>query len=659
MNETELEKLVVRIVGDAKQFLDAMEKSRQGAEKAADAVGKAGDKVEGFTHHIEGFGQALERAMATIGIGVGFKEAFEEFDKYEKNVIRLNAVLEANERDVKATTAEYTKFAKEIANTTTASKGQVMALLEASETYGLTWAAAEKAAKEALAASKIVKSADAESLMRFSAQIAKGDLDRAQAMSRMIPQLRGVTNETELLEKWQKLVAAGTKVLGEELNTAGGQIEKAKKRMEGFTREIGGVIAEGLEPATKWLGSMAERFSKLSPETKSSAAEVVAITAALVALNAALPLVSGQVGNLAKHWRGMVLTAGVAFIYEAGKGLYSLTEQAEKAEAALTKTRNQLEKINTEVGSGKGAFEAAAARMRELTRMIQESRERSADKPWWKKSYGEMFGEGSEETRAIAAAIAKLRENMNSALKEQTEHGKNYGSTILYVTDAIGGLAKQYMALPKDIADFNNSLRTQIETLGMTSEEVDLYKLKLHGATEEELKDARASIKVLEERRKALEQSKELSKEAATIHEKYLDPHEKFLNQQKKLLAMVFSLQITWKDYARAIEDAKKQMQQLAAAERDAAEGGSAEAVARIQKYMDAMGGPQAMVEIAKGAAKGGAGAVNAGAARGSADEPLFGGRDAGAVKVLQDISRKLDGLQGPGIKVVKVSPGF
>ena len=252
MNETELERLVVRLTGDATSYIKMLKESAEASQKTAHQIETAANKIEAFKGKMEGFGGTLGRAFGAVGIAVGFKESMHKFEEFEKNTIRMNAVLLANERNITETTKSYKEFAAEVNQSTLLTKGEVMGLLRQAETFDLTGAAAKKAAKDA-AALAAVNDSSAESMIRMSAAMAKGDTERAMQFARMIPQLRGVKDETEFLAKYNKLVEAGTRTLGEEMETVSGRIEHSIQQFKTFSKEIGGAISLGIEPLARHL----------------------------------------------------------------------------------------------------------------------------------------------------------------------------------------------------------------------------------------------------------------------------------------------------------------------------------------------------------------------------------------------------------------------
>ena len=111
--ENELEKLIVRLVGDPTLYIKALSQAAQETTKAsgqiesslrrieqsmAQNMGRASqnvvnslkqgtDSVQAFTGQVKAFGQALTGALAFAGIGNGLRDILGLFDKYETTMI--------------------------------------------------------------------------------------------------------------------------------------------------------------------------------------------------------------------------------------------------------------------------------------------------------------------------------------------------------------------------------------------------------------------------------------------------------------------------------------------------------------------------------------------------------------------------------------------
>jgi hypothetical protein len=726
LNETELERLVVRILGDTTQLNASL---KGGVES-----------VHGFTEHVERLGGVLERTFATAGIAFGAKEAFEKFEEHEKNIIRMEAVLEANGRKVRETTEEYKKFAKELNATTMASKSQVMGLLETAETYGLTGKRAEEASRNALAASKIIKDSSAESLMRFSQAIAKGDMEHAMMFTRMIPQLRGIRNEYELLAKWSQLVAAGQSVMSKEIETTGGKIEKAEQNIGAFTKQIGGVVADALQPAAEWLEKQSEAYEKLTPHTKTAAANAVAFAGGLVALNAIIPSVVTALPALAVNPLTWVIAAGAAVLI--------FKEDMDKARIGAKEYKAQMDELDESMRTHIGWMDQARgeevatmkkigdiSNIEERKKALEEHRDEL--KSLLETAQTDFAKADSARPDMVGRALGGLRTRETEAYyQKQKESLEMYRSQLSTTTSALAAFNAQTKDLEKTkLDDMYRSFVTELNNVGRGAHEIAAIKLaeslnlsaanastlqaeaiqrdlllqrkqaqldsdkqvnsmqletkllqeqlefalKKVELNKEDLQIDQNKLKIAENKLKGIETKNfeaalnsnkaakdqlELLKQAAELKDKFGDPHQRYNKEVERIMKLVGDVNalkpgtITWQEYARAIKDAQKNMLGLAAATKDATEAGSAESLSRLTDYMNMLTGFHPEL-----------GGVPAGPFRkAAAPAPAApvqgipgwngGGMPPGVLNKLDEISRKLDPLQKPGVKLVEAGIG-
>lgn len=259
MNETELEKLVVRLVGDGSSYQTMLKDAAANSEKAAAQVEAAGKRIEGITNSIKGFGAA---AVATFAAYAGYsalKGMFESFSEREKGMIVFSSILKAQGRDVDSTLASYKEFAKGVAGVTTASAGSVMQLLKVAETMNLTGDAAKRAAENAMSLATAGE-VDAETAIRITAALEQGDIKRAMMFSRQIRALRGIRDETEFVTRAQNLMNAGFEAERIYAGTAAGKIEQMGHIISSLKKDIGGVVAEAILPFVKWMREIVDSF---------------------------------------------------------------------------------------------------------------------------------------------------------------------------------------------------------------------------------------------------------------------------------------------------------------------------------------------------------------------------------------------------------------
>ncbi len=162
--------------------------------------------------------------------------------------------------------------------------------------------------------------------------------------------------------------------------------------------------------------------------------------------------------------------------------------------------------------------------------------------------------------------------------------------------------------LTEDITKLEDGLKEQIATFGMAGAAVEIYKLQQRGATEEQLKAAKA----LDAELKLLEKEAKLKQKAEALTKKHLSPLQKFTEGQNELNEMLEKGLIDVHTHTEAMAELQKgfdkEMKVKITVEGvDAALAGTAEAEARLREFRaNAMGAldvavPNAPVQVAGG----------------------------------------------------------
>jgi hypothetical protein len=272
MADTEIERLVVKLTGDNGDFQAMLMASVNAMGEMAKTVTSTIEEM----HAKMGAGiadEAAKGALAASGIsflGSKFKEfgqsALHNYGEAERGEMMLSTALKANGRDVDATLDRYKDYANELQKTTTLEDDYVLTLFKKAEQQELSGKYAEQAVHDAVSlAAATGGSADA--MMRMSSAMAKGDIKGAMQFKRMIPELRSVKDETELVAKYNKLVATGFAQAQAETNTYMGAMKRLNVAYGNAQELIGKVVADGLVPLVKWLQEGVDWFQTLSPET--------------------------------------------------------------------------------------------------------------------------------------------------------------------------------------------------------------------------------------------------------------------------------------------------------------------------------------------------------------------------------------------------------
>lgn len=283
MNEVELERLVVRLIGDGSSYQSMMQQAGKAAEQGAEQAKKAAITLEAVQSRLEGVGSAFLKAASAVGISVGFWSAFQAFEDMERSVIKMNSAIQQNGGDVAQVTAQYLEFAKSIQATTTLGKGQIMGLLSQAETMGFTGDIAQRLVTQSIGLAGATDMTE-QHAMTLAIALERGNVQ----MLRRVPQLRGIHSETELVTRAQELMNIGLRNQEAFANTTSGKIQKLQNSMKGLTKEVGALISDAIRPAVEWLQSAADWFNKLEPAAKQAITWALGIAAALVMIGPAM-----------------------------------------------------------------------------------------------------------------------------------------------------------------------------------------------------------------------------------------------------------------------------------------------------------------------------------------------------------------------------------
>lgn len=286
MTETQLETLVVKLVGDGSSFSKMTKMAVQQSQQAATAIQAAAKQIEGIGNSLKGFAQSAVSALAGFGLATSLQGAFAAFSDVEREAVKFNTILEYNKRDVTATTAEYKRFTQEVLDHTTATKGEVLALLKQAETMGFTGEKAENLVKASIGLGT-ASDLGAQQAMHIAIALERGNVQ----MLRRIQALKGIKDEQELVKKAQELMNLGLKQEEALTKTASFQIEKLQRAFKGVTVEVGGLVAEAIMPFVRILTQAVEQIKVLPEETKKWITWIAAGTLAFLALGPAISTV--------------------------------------------------------------------------------------------------------------------------------------------------------------------------------------------------------------------------------------------------------------------------------------------------------------------------------------------------------------------------------
>jgi hypothetical protein len=229
--ETEIERLIVRLVGDGSTFQQMMKDAEESSKRTAEAVEHNTKEVEKFGEGLKKVGENVVQTLEALGVEKYFEGAFEKAKELELNQIRLRAAIEGTGQSVAQIEPLYVKFASTMSHNSLASKGEVLQLLKMATAHGLNADAAQRATQNAMALAAATGSS-AEHMIHATIGLEEGHTQ----LLRMIPGMRRIKDETELLAKAQRLITVGTKTMAAEVESAAGLIVHQEHAWSSFIK---------------------------------------------------------------------------------------------------------------------------------------------------------------------------------------------------------------------------------------------------------------------------------------------------------------------------------------------------------------------------------------------------------------------------------------
>lgn len=345
--ETELENLVVRMTGEASDYQRMLRQASQATRDAANAAERDAGRMSHFLGNVSDFARGAIQTLAGIGLGSWLREGLGEWQTAEATALRLSAAIRGNGGVVEDVLPRYQEYASQLQNITVIGDDTTLATIALAESYGLSGEAAIRATESATAFAAINGGA-ADSYLRLTAAIERGDTELAMQMGRLVPQLRGITDESEFLARAQRLVATGMEAARAEAQSSRGQIAQLKNAYGDLLEEVGHIVADALAPVVQWAKDVVSWFQGLDQSTKEFIVTVALLTAAFLTLagvvTGALALwnvMTGGVGAII----GLVVAAAVAiaaWVSSIGGVRAAWAAVSEAAGAAWTFIKDQV-----------------------------------------------------------------------------------------------------------------------------------------------------------------------------------------------------------------------------------------------------------------------------------------------------------------------------
>lgn len=307
MNETELERLVVRLTGDGEEYMRMLKQAQDQTRETAQIVEEQGKRIEGFSSNLRGFASSALSALAGLGIRNFLSESLAAWNEQEKAEKRLRAMYQVNERETEAAITRAKQFAEEMQNLTATADENTLAMLQQAEAMGVTGANAERAIRNVIAA----QAAGIHIGVRQAALLEQGVLGR---LGRQLGDL-GQGSEQEKIAKAQEKLKKMFALAELDGKSAFKQLGVAwSELMEDF----GKTFKQLMSPIVEMKTSIINWFRSLSDGTKQFIVVLGGVVLAVLSISAAITTAGiifntmfGGVGLII----GAIVTAGAATAY--------------------------------------------------------------------------------------------------------------------------------------------------------------------------------------------------------------------------------------------------------------------------------------------------------------------------------------------------------
>ena len=274
--------LTVKIGANISELQTAM-------KRVSTSVQQAGRRMTSLGRTISTRVTAPLTALAAVSVRA--------FGEQEKAELRLRAALQANGRQVDQLFQKYNQFAQQMQAITVIGDETTLAMLAQAESLGLTGDAAERAVRNSIAMQSAF-GVNAESALRYTAALEQGN---ATMLTRYIPTLRDIEDESERAAKAQEVLGRAFSAAEAEGQSVAGMFVRLKNAVGDALEDVGEAVSEAfnfqevIPRAIARVNELRDTFQRLSSETRR---RIILITAAIAGIGPALVAVGVTVTAL-------------------------------------------------------------------------------------------------------------------------------------------------------------------------------------------------------------------------------------------------------------------------------------------------------------------------------------------------------------------------
>ena len=284
---TELESMVIRLLGDSTEYKRMLTEAVQNTQDSAKQIEEATKKIEGFGAGIKSFAANAAKALGALNIVGWLNKAENAFREAQGAQSQLTRMLQAQGREVTGTMRQYNEFADTIQRTTRVDGDNVLAMIRQLEVMGLTGDAAQRAVQNSIAMAT-AQGGEAESYLRATAALENGN---AALISRSLG-LGHIRDESQQVAEAQRQLGNMFQFTLQDARGLGGQIAQLKNAFSDLLEDFGEVVSAFTKPFRAiFVDVMKEGVAfirSFSKETKTAIVVLAGLTAGFLALGPAI-----------------------------------------------------------------------------------------------------------------------------------------------------------------------------------------------------------------------------------------------------------------------------------------------------------------------------------------------------------------------------------
>jgi hypothetical protein len=280
----EIDRLVVKIVGDATSYLSALRRASDETARAADRIANQSNVVARFFSTIVNQARGAADALSALGSGNWLRENLSFFGQMESAMMRLTAAIEANGQAADLVMKDYNAFTDSLVKQTTVTRIAAAQMFQYAEGVGVTGDAAMRAAKNTIALMALRPELSMMRALRMTTALEHG---RTGPIERAFPMLGSIKDSSQRVTEAQAQLTKAWGAAEAQANSFAGQMTRLGNDLWWLANQYGNVIAEGAKPFLEWVREGITWLNSMDKTTKSWIATIGVIITATTTLGAA------------------------------------------------------------------------------------------------------------------------------------------------------------------------------------------------------------------------------------------------------------------------------------------------------------------------------------------------------------------------------------